>query len=287
MVDALKNFAYSTVATAPSPATSGTTLTVQSGDGAKFSAAPFDLTLYPVGQLPLIGNAEIVRCTNVSTDTLTITRHQYGTTAQSVAVGWAVDNAVTANLLSQLLPLTGGAMTGAIAMGANKITGVANGSAAQDVAAFGQIPVPANGYGITGNTGSTPTPAVGLTIVSAAQSGNQNLTTSFANFCNISLPAGTYIIFAIVSVSTAAGVTGNTYFHALLGPTSNSGSGSYADELIDIPITTDANRGVLTMFIPLTLATTTTVYFEGLVGSTSNSPYTDGTKTNMMAIRIN
>jgi hypothetical protein len=101
-MDSLVNFGYSLVATAPSPATSGTTLVVTSGDGAKFPAAPFDLTLYPVGQLPLIGNAEIVRCTNVSTDTLTIARHQYGTTAQSVAVGWAVDNAVTANLLTQI-----------------------------------------------------------------------------------------------------------------------------------------------------------------------------------------
>jgi len=37
------------------------------------------------------------------------------------------------------LPLTGGTMSGAIAMGANKVTGLANGSGAQDAAAFGQI----------------------------------------------------------------------------------------------------------------------------------------------------
>jgi hypothetical protein len=47
-------------------------------------------------------------------------------------------------------------------MGSHKITGLTNGSAASDAAAFGQIPVPANGYGITGNTGSAPTPAVSL-----------------------------------------------------------------------------------------------------------------------------
>lgn len=105
-MDATKNFAYSTVLTAPSSPTAGTTLVVQSGDGAKFPTAPFDLTLYPVGTLPLIGNAEIVRCTNVSTDTLTIVRAQYGTSAQTVAVGWAVDNAVTAALLAQLLALS-------------------------------------------------------------------------------------------------------------------------------------------------------------------------------------
>ncbi len=38
------------------------------------------------------------------------------------------------------LPLAGGTMSGAIAMGTNKITGLGNGSAAQDGAAFGQIP---------------------------------------------------------------------------------------------------------------------------------------------------
>jgi microcystin-dependent protein len=38
------------------------------------------------------------------------------------------------------LPKTGGTMSGAIAMGANKITGLANGTVASDAAAFGQVP---------------------------------------------------------------------------------------------------------------------------------------------------
>ena len=38
------------------------------------------------------------------------------------------------------LPLTGGTMSGPIAMGANKVTGLGNGSGAQDAAAFGQLP---------------------------------------------------------------------------------------------------------------------------------------------------
>ena len=37
------------------------------------------------------------------------------------------------------LPLTGGALTGPLALGANKITGVANGTAATDAATFGQV----------------------------------------------------------------------------------------------------------------------------------------------------
>ena len=107
MPDTLVNGGYSTVATAPSPATSGTTLVVQAGDGAKYpQTGSFDVVLCPVGQLPLFfgtnKNAEIARAT-ISTDTLTLTRAQYGTTAMSVAIGWAVDNAVTANLLGQFL----------------------------------------------------------------------------------------------------------------------------------------------------------------------------------------
>jgi hypothetical protein len=37
------------------------------------------------------------------------------------------------------LPLTGGALTGPLALGANKITGLANGTAATDAATFGQV----------------------------------------------------------------------------------------------------------------------------------------------------
>jgi len=115
-MDALVNGGYSTVATAPSSPTAGTTLVVQAGDGAKFpQTGSFDVVLCPVGQLPLFfgtnKNAEICRAT-VSTDTLTLVRAQYGTTAMSVAVGWAVDNAVTANLLSQLVAVSSASYAG-------------------------------------------------------------------------------------------------------------------------------------------------------------------------------
>ena len=101
-MDSLKNFAYSLVATPPSPATSGTSLVVTAGQGALFPAAPFDATIWPAGVQPLTTNAEIVRVTAVSTDTFTITRAQYGTTAQSITAGYQIAQTITANLLNQL-----------------------------------------------------------------------------------------------------------------------------------------------------------------------------------------
>ena len=113
-MDALKNFAYSLVAVAPVPATSGTSITVTTGQGSYFPSAPFDATIWPAGVQPSNTNAEIVRVTNVSTDTLTITRAQYGTTAQSIAVGYQIAQTVDANLLSQLAALSGATFTGAV-----------------------------------------------------------------------------------------------------------------------------------------------------------------------------
>lgn len=100
--DAHKNLAVSTVATAPSPATSGTSLVVQSGQGTRFPAVPFNATIWPTGQLPEPSNSEIVRVTAVSTDTLTISRAQEGTTARSVIVGDLIAATITAKALTDI-----------------------------------------------------------------------------------------------------------------------------------------------------------------------------------------
>lgn len=104
MVDALANFANSTVATAPSPATSGTSLVVASGAGALFPVAPFWATIWPTGVQPTAANAEIVRVTAVSTDTFTITRAQDGSTARSVVVTDQIAQTVTAGMFAQYAP---------------------------------------------------------------------------------------------------------------------------------------------------------------------------------------
>lgn len=91
----VKNFTYSTVAVAPSPATSGTSLTVSSGEGALFVAGR-PAVIYPSGEAPLSTNAEIVTVSNVVGDVLTIVREQESTSARTVIVGDQIEQVLTA-----------------------------------------------------------------------------------------------------------------------------------------------------------------------------------------------
>lgn len=74
--------------------TSATSITLQTGYGAIMPAAPFKATLSPFGQLPSLGNSEIILVTAVSGDTLTATRAQDGTTAKSFANGDIIGNGI-------------------------------------------------------------------------------------------------------------------------------------------------------------------------------------------------
>lgn len=88
----LKDFATGTVFTAPTPATSGTTLVLNSGEGAYMPATPFYATVHPPAVFPTVGNSEKVKVTNVSGDTLTIQRGISGISAKAIQVGWRVSN---------------------------------------------------------------------------------------------------------------------------------------------------------------------------------------------------
>lgn len=100
--DAHKNFSYSTVLTAPSPASSGTSLVVQSGDGAKFPAVPFNVTIWAAGANPITTNAEIATVTNVSTDTFTIVRAAESSSARTVVVGDQIAATITKKTLTDI-----------------------------------------------------------------------------------------------------------------------------------------------------------------------------------------
>ncbi len=81
-----------------------------------------------------------------------------GTAAIGVGTTWARADHVHPSDTSRLA-LSGGTMSGVIAMGANKITGIANGSAAQDAAAFGQIPLASSTTPLADGTAAVGTSA--------------------------------------------------------------------------------------------------------------------------------
>lgn len=101
-MDAHANFPLSTVATAPSPATSGTSLVVGSGHGTRFPAVPFNATIKPAGIDPDPSNAEIVRVTAITTDTFTITRAQESSSARTVIVGDQIYAGITKKTLTDI-----------------------------------------------------------------------------------------------------------------------------------------------------------------------------------------
>lgn len=100
--DAKNNFAYSVVAVAPSPATSGTSLQVAPGDGTKFPTPPFNVVIWPTGVQPTTTNAEVVRVTAIATDTLTITRAQESSSARSVVANDQIALNVTTKSLTDI-----------------------------------------------------------------------------------------------------------------------------------------------------------------------------------------
>jgi hypothetical protein len=95
MADPHKNFAYSTILTAPSPATTGTSLTVGDGQGALFPPVPFNATIWPTAAQPLSTTAEIVQVTAILDDTFTIVRAMEGSTARTVVIGDQIAATIT------------------------------------------------------------------------------------------------------------------------------------------------------------------------------------------------
>jgi microcystin-dependent protein len=101
-IDAHKNFAYSTVATAPVTALAGTSLVVAAAAGANFPAAPFNATVWPAGAQPTVSNAEIVRVTAVATDTFTITRQTESSANRAIVVGDQIAAGITVKALTDV-----------------------------------------------------------------------------------------------------------------------------------------------------------------------------------------
>lgn len=101
--DGHANLWSATVATAPSPATSGTSLVVQSGLGASAPSVPFNALLSLTNAATIsAATTEVVRVTAVATDTLTIVRAQEGSAALSITTSYTITATVTKKTLTDI-----------------------------------------------------------------------------------------------------------------------------------------------------------------------------------------
>lgn len=234
--DAHANLASSLVVTPPSPATSGTSLTVTAGQGALFPAAPFNCTVCPASTFPTTVNAEIVRVTAIVGDVFTITRAQESTTAKAILTGYFIGNSITVKVLTDIEnAISSGGVT--------SITGTAN----QIVA-------------------DTPTGAVTLSL-SATYPGQTSIVTVGT------IGTGTWQGTAIADSYIASAATWNakqpagSYITALTGDGTASGPGSVALTLA----TVNSNVGIVGS---ATKASVVTVNAKGLVTAASESTVT-------------
>lgn len=233
--DVVENFVYGTVSVAPSPASSGTTLTLQTGEGALFptpgATGGYNVTLYPPDTGPLLSNAEIVRVTDVTGDVLTFTRAQEGTSAKSVAVGWQVAFAPTAKTMQDIFDAID-----AIAPGSGTVTSVsvvsANGLA-------GSVATATTTPAITLSTSVTGILKGNGTAISAAIAGdfptlNQSTTGNAATSTALQTGRTISLTGDVTATTTAFDGTANVSGAATLANTAvTPGSYTNADITVD------------------------------------------------------
>ncbi len=94
------NFAYTTVATAPSTPTAGVSFTILAGTTSRLPETPFQATVWPINTIPTPLNAEVIRVTGISSDTLLVTRAQESSTARAILVGDQLAATITAKNLT-------------------------------------------------------------------------------------------------------------------------------------------------------------------------------------------
>lgn len=142
MTALFKNNAFSTLDGGISD--SATSIALSSGDGAKFPA-PTGAEYFYATLIDTSNNLEIVKCTTRSTDTLTVTRAQEGTTARAYSAGDRIELRLTAAGITASTALANdyatkidGAITGsdysakAWALGGTGVTDTASAGAAKE-----------------------------------------------------------------------------------------------------------------------------------------------------------
>lgn len=280
MADAHKNFAYSTVATAPSPASSGTSLVVAAGEGTKFPATPFNVTIWPAGTQPSTANAEIARVTNIATDTFTITRAQEGSSARTVIVGDQIAATITAKTLTDAETTvatdtiwdTKGDL--AVATGADAAAKLAIGTAGQLLGASNATPkwIPPRGLY------KMPSGALASTIVRDSLTGAAAIIATGTLYLNaIELYQGMVISNILVRTGGTGMATGthqwmtlhdsNRVMLAITSDPAAASSGWAASTDATLPIANDANGAASTFTI-----TADGLYYLGLMITAGTMP---------------
>ena len=127
------------------------------------------------------------------------------------------------------------------------------------------IQVPDSGYGITGNTGSTPTPAVSLTSTSSFISSNVTLTaTTPKDITSLTLAAGTWLLIgqATIDNTTAAVISATGLW---ISTTSNGGAATSltgAEGVLGGATAATAHFAPFSCSCIVTPATSTTYYLD-------------------------
>jgi hypothetical protein len=165
-LDSVANFVQVQASTGYSSA--ATSITLQSGQGSKLPAAPFNLVWWNSTDYPNPANdpnVEIVRVTNISSDTITISRGQEGTSAANHNTGgktYSLVLGVTAKTISDIAAaLPGTFVENEVVSGSGTSWTLANTPVSGSVKLWGAgtrlTPGAGNDYTITGSAITTAT----------------------------------------------------------------------------------------------------------------------------------
>ena len=206
------------------------------------------------GGAPFVGTIDEVRLSSTCRYTTTYTPATTPFTSDANTILLAHFDVIYSNYL----PLIGGTMSGLIAMGGNEITGLASGSVSTNAATFGQIPVPANGYGIVGNTGLTPTPAVNLTYSASSLAASVALSAGTAASVMVTGPlsVGTWLVNSQMEILSPTGTSGTGYIMYLK-------PGSGASVSFSGSTSTETAQSLASSYYGLDLCTIATVRTPG------------------------
>lgn len=164
----ITDLAWSVIATAPSPATTGLNVNVQSGDGALFANTPLKCLMAPPGVVPTKANSERVLITARSGDTLTIAARDAGNynsgTGRSVAVGWVIMNTPFADDFFNT-SIVDNEVPGGLVNGSNTVYTVAS------PYRTGTLKVYKNGIRLKGGGADYTATSTGFTMITAPASG--------------------------------------------------------------------------------------------------------------------